>query len=193
MYYPRHVVETVLRIRLNNEVDAYGLYKSGSRDNKLAAMLAQYLAEEFGHEHLFLRDLERFGLSKADVDAIAPFASTDHLIGYLYLSIKRDGPLPTMIWNWFVEWYSEQYNKVITNKAAEVFGTDKVKGSLGHIQIDESHDHDGLMWSAVQRAIAGWGDLDKAEAYLRHFVRLIAAYFDELHMYAVQHGQHRVA
>lgn len=180
-YYRRHLVETVLRIRLNNEVDAFALYKIGAADNKLAATLAQYLAEEYGHEEMFLRDIERFGISKAEVDAMATFTATDELIGYLYLSIKRDGPLPTMIWNWFVEWYSDRYNKIITRNAEQTWGKDSVKGSMAHIQYDESHDHDDLMWSSVQRAIDGWGDADKAEAYLRTFVDLIARYFDELH------------
>ena len=119
-FYRRHLVETVLRIRQNNEVDAYALYKIGARDNRLAAPLAQYLAEEYGHESMFLRDLERFGLSKADVDAMVPFPSTDFLIGYLYHGINRDGPLPTMVWNWFVEWYSNRYNKIITNARPRV-------------------------------------------------------------------------
>ncbi|KVN30860.1 hypothetical protein WJ63_08870 [Burkholderia pyrrocinia] len=179
-YYRRHLVETVLRIRLNNEVDAFALYKIGFKDNSLAQILAQYLAEEYGHEGLFLRDIEKFGLTAAQVDAIAPLHSTDKLIGYLYLSIGRDGPLPTMVWNWFVEWYSDRYNKTITEAAARAFGHDLVKGSLGHIQYDESHDHDDLMWGAVQRAIDGWGGIDTAEAYLRHFVGLIGEYFDEL-------------
>jgi len=184
-YYRRHLVETVLRIRLNNEVDAYALYKIGAKDNHLAQTLAQYLAEEYGHESLFLRDIERFGLTKSDVDKITPMHSTDQLIGYLYLSINRDGPLPTMIWNWFVEWYSDQFNKTITQKAADVFGGDNVKGSMGHIQYDESHNHDDLMWSAVQRAITGWGDMAKAETYLRNFIHLIADYFEELHSQTV--------
>ncbi|PEH84279.1 hypothetical protein [Burkholderia gladioli] len=179
-FYRRHLVETVLRIRLNNEVDAFALYKIGFKDNHLAQILAQYLAEEYGHEGLFLRDIEKFGLTDKQVDAIQPFHSTDKLIGYLYLSIGRDGPLPTMVWNWFVEWYSDRYNKIITEAAAQAFGQELVKGSLGHIQYDESRDHDDLMWGAVQRAIDGWGGIDKAEAYLRHFVGLIGEYFDEL-------------
>jgi heme oxygenase-like protein len=192
-YYRRHLVETVLRIRLNNEVDAYGLYKIGSKDNKLAQILAQYLAEEYGHENLFMRDIERFGLKKTEVDAIPTFAATDQLIGYLYFSINRDGPLPTLIWNWFVEWYSDNYNKTITQKAAETFGSEKVKGSLGHIQYDESHDHDDLMWGAVQQAIDGWGDLAKAESYLRNFVRLIGRYFEELHSHTADRTEQAAA
>jgi hypothetical protein len=185
-YYRRHLVETVLRIRLNNEVDAFALYKIGFKDNHLAQILAQYLAEEYGHEGLFLRDIEKFGLTAEQVDSIQPLHSTDKLIGYLYLSIERDGPLPTMVWNWFVEWYSDRYNKTITEAAARAFGHESVKGSLGHIQYDESHDHDDLMWGAVQRAIDGWGGPDKAETYLRNFIGLIGNYFDELYSGAVR-------
>ncbi|CAB3751842.1 hypothetical protein [Paraburkholderia solisilvae] len=179
-YYRRHLVETVLRIRLNNEVDAFALYRIGFKDNPIAQILAQYLAEEYGHEGLFLRDIEKFGLTESQVNAIQPFHCTDKLIGFLYLSIGRDGPLPTMVWNWLVEWYSDRYNKTITEAAAQAFGHDLVKGSLGHIHYDESHNHDDLMWSAVQRAIDNWGGVARAEVYLSHFVGLIGEYFDEL-------------
>ncbi len=185
-YYKRHLAETVLRIRLNNEVDAYALYKIGSKDNQLATVLAQYLAEEYGHEGLFMRDLGKFDLNQATLDSMEPLNATEKLIGYLHYSINRDGPLPTMIWNWFVEWYSDIYNKSITKKAAAAFGDEKVKGSLGHIEYDESHDHDDLMWSAVERAINGWGSMERAENYLRNFVRLIGEYFEELHSSTVK-------
>lgn len=180
-YYVRHLVETVLRIRLNNEVDAYGLYKVGWKDQRLAATLARYLAEENGHEGMFLRDLKQFGLSKDDVDAIRPFPSTEYLIGYMYFSINQDGPLPTTVWNWFVEWYSDRYNPGITKHAADVFGIDMVKGSQAHIDYDESHDHDDLMWSTVERAISGWSDFASAERHLVNFIDLVRLYFTELH------------
>ena len=185
-YYRRHLLETILRIRLNNEVDAYGLYKIGYRDNKLAATLARYLAEEYGHEGMFLRDLERFGLSRAEVDAVRVFPSTEKLIGYLYFAVNQHGPLPTMVWNWFVEWYSDRYNGVITDHAAEVYGAEMVRGSHAHIAYDESHDHDGLMWSAVERAINGWGDYATAENYLVNFIALIGDYFRELYESTVE-------
>lgn len=184
-YYRRHLIETVLRIRLNNEVDAYALYKIGARDNKLAATLAQYLAEEYGHEEMFLADIERFGTPKHAVDSIRPFVATDELIGYLYLAINRDGPLPTMIWNWFVEWYSDRYNDTITQYAARIWGEERVKGSLAHIRYDQSHNHDDLMWAAVQRAIDGWGTTAKAEEYLKNFIVLIGRYFNQLYCESV--------
>jgi hypothetical protein len=180
-YYKRHLVETVLRIRLNNEVDAYGLYKVGYKDNRLAATLARYLSEENNHEGMFLRDLQRFGLSKEQVDAMRPLPSTEYLIGYMYHSINNDGPLPTAVWNWFVEWYSDRYNPAITKHAAEVYGDEMIRGSQAHIDYDESHDHDDLMWSTVERAINGWGDAETAKRYLTNFIDLIALYFTELY------------
>lgn len=180
-YYQRHLMETVLRIRLNNEVDAYGLYKIGYKDNRLGATLAQYLAEEYGHEDLFIRDIARFGVSREELDATSVFPSTEKLIGYLYFGINQHGPLPTMVWNWFVEWYSDRFNGVITQHAADTYGAQMVRGSSAHIQYDESHDHDDLMWTAVERAINGWGDYETAERYLVNFVDLIGDYFTELH------------
>ncbi|MEM5345616.1 hypothetical protein [Paraburkholderia azotifigens] len=184
-YYRRHLIETVLRGRLNNEVDAFALYKIGCKDNALAHMLAQHLAEAYGQEYQFLQDMEKFGVTAAAVDGIAPFHSTDRLIGYLYLSIGRDGPLPTMLWDWLQAWYSVRYNKVIAESAARAFGHDHVKGALRHIEHAESCNREAFAWVALQRAISGWGGTGKAEIYLRSFGELIHEYFEELRVATV--------
>ncbi|MEX3967726.1 hypothetical protein AB4Y42_36910 [Paraburkholderia sp. EG286B] len=179
-YYRRHLIETVLRMRLNNEVGAFALYKISGQDNSLAQMLAQHLAQEYGQECHLLHDIERFGLTAASVESIRPFNSTDKLIGYLYLSIVRDGPLPTMLWNWFQGWYSGRYNKVIAHSAARAFGHDQVKGTLSHIEYAESRSLEDSTWIALRLAIGGWGGTGKAEIYLNNFVGMIHEYFEEL-------------
>ena len=63
------------------------------------------------------------------------------------------GPAPTTIWDWFVEWYSDRYNPIITEKAATEFGKEYVHGTKAHIAFDESHDHDELMFRTVARAV----------------------------------------
>jgi hypothetical protein len=180
-YYKRHLLETIIRIGLNNEVDAYCLHKIGYSDNYLAMKLATYLAEEYGHDNYFLTDLKRFGFSEQEVKNTPALFSTQLLIGYLYHSINNDGPMPTMVWNWFVEWYSNQYNMKIAKKVEEEFGKDKVKGSLGHLQYDEDEDHVDLMFSTVARVIKQEGDEEKVRQYLANFVRLIGMYFRELY------------
>ncbi|MFE9427445.1 hypothetical protein ACFYNO_31245 [Kitasatospora sp. NPDC006697] len=180
-YYVRHITETVLRIRLNNEVDSYALYKVGSQDDALAAKLAKYLAEEFGHENMFVRDLEKFGLTIDELNATPVFPSTAKLMGYLRLEADRSGPAPTTIWDWFVEWYSDQYNPVITDKAASEFGKEYVHGTQAHIAFDESHDHDELMFRTVSRAVEKFSSPEQAEVYLTVFIDLIGDYFAELY------------
>lgn len=179
-YYVRHVVETVLRIRLNNEVDTYALFKVGSSDDVLAAKLAKYLAEEFGHEGMFTRDLAKFGMTLDEMNAIPVFPSTSKLMGYLRLAADREGPAPTTTWDWFVEWYSDRYNQIITTKAAEVYGADMVHGSQTHINYDDSHDHDDLMWRVVSRAVERWSSPEQAKRHLVNCIDMIGDYFDEL-------------
>jgi hypothetical protein len=180
-YYKRHLMETVLRIRLNNEVDAYALYKIGYSHNALAQKLAQYLAEEYGHEHMFLRDLKKLGVTENELNSTQPFFSTRLLIGYLYHSINQDGPMPTMVWNWFVEWYSDNYNLTITQKAAETFGAERVRGSMTHLTYDDSHDHLSLMFGTVAKVMQRPGDAEKVTVYASEFVKLVGMYFRELY------------
>ncbi|WP_198035193.1 iron-containing redox enzyme family protein [Streptacidiphilus rugosus] len=180
-YYVRHMTETVLRIRLNNEVDTYALFKVGSQDDTLAARLAQYLAEEFGHEGMFTRDLARFGVGIDALNATPVFPSTAKLMGYLRLAADTRGPAPTTLWDWFVEWYSDRYNQVITDKAAEEFGREFVRGTQTHLDFDEAHDHDELMFRTVSRAVARFGTAEQAYADLATYVDLIGDYFAELH------------
>ncbi|SMP22741.1 Iron-containing redox enzyme [Laceyella tengchongensis] len=180
-YYKRHLMETIIRIGLNNEVDSYCLYKIGYSDNKLAQLLSTYLAEEFGHDNLFLSDLEKFGVTREEVKNTPPLFSTQLLIGYMYYSIDKDGPMPTMVWNWFVEWYSDQYNMNIAKKAADEYGTEYVKGSMAHLGVDEHEDHVGLMYQTVERVMKTPEDGEKAKDYLRKFIHLISMYFQELH------------
>jgi len=180
-FYTRHITETVLRIRLNNEVDTYALFKVGSKDDTLAAHLAKYLAEEFGHESMFTRDLIKFGLTQEQIDATDPFPSTKKLMGYLRLEADSRGPAPTTVWDWLVEWYSDRYNGIITNAAAEEFGREYVAGTASHIEFDEDHDHDELMFRTVARAVEVFGTPAQAYADLATFVELIGDYFAELY------------
>ncbi len=178
-YYRRHLVETVLRIRLVNVVNAFALYKIGCKDNILAQTLAQYLSERYRQEEKLLREIRSFDLSVDDVERITPFHSTDKLIGYLYLSIGRDGPLPAVVCNWLLEWYVSRYNDVITEAAVRAFGHDPLKDPTGQNQSTHSQKQEDIMWIALHRTIGGSG-CERAEMYLRNFVQFIHEYFEEL-------------
>ncbi|MFG1999002.1 iron-containing redox enzyme family protein [Spirillospora sp. NPDC048911] len=180
-YFVRHKTETVLRIRLNNEVDSYALFKVGSKDDALAAKLAQYLAEEYGHENMFTRDLVKFGLTLDELNATPVFPSTAKLMGYLRLAADSRGPAPTTVWDWFVEWYSDRYNQTILNKATAEFGREYTRGSQTHLDFDEEHDHDELMFKTVSLAVDGFGSPEQAYQDLVTYIDLIGDYFAELY------------
>jgi hypothetical protein len=180
-YYIRHLVETILRIRLNNEVATYALFRVGSSDDTLAASMAKYLAEEFGHEAMFTRDLAAFGVSTEELNSTSVFPSTAKLMGYMQLLANREGPAPTTLWDWFVEWYQDRYNPTIVAKAAEDLGQDVVRGWQGHIRFDESHSHDDLTWRATSRAVETWSSQAKAEQYLEQYIEMIGDYFHEVY------------
>ncbi|MEQ1508055.1 MAG: iron-containing redox enzyme family protein [Myxococcota bacterium] len=178
--YRRHMTEAVLRIRLNNEVDAYCLYKIARRDVPLAQKLARYLAEEFGHEFMFGRDLEALGVSAEALEATEVFPATRMLIGFLHHTCEVDDGMSTMVWNWFVEWYSDRYNGAITARAAEAFGHGTTRGAAAHLAIDERSDHEGLMFSTVRAVIRRPGDEDRVRQYLGSLVDLVGQYFRQL-------------
>ena len=180
-YYKRHVVEIILRIKLNNEVDAYSLYKMGYKNNFLSKKLATYLSEEYGHEAFFMNDLIALGLTEKQVNETDPFFATKKLIGYIYYSIMQDGAMPTMVWNWLVELYSDTYNLIITNKFCLDYGKDKVLGSLKHLAFDEKHDHLSLMFSTVIATAKKPEDIKKIKEYIANFVKLIGDYYQELY------------
>lgn len=180
-YYKRHVVEIILRIKLNNEVDAYSLFKIGYKDNFLSKKLATYLSEEYGHEAFFMNDLVAMGMTEKQVQEAVPFFSTQKLIGYIYYSIMQDGAMPTMVWNWLVELYSDTYNMTITKKFGDEYGNDKVRGSLKHLAFDEKHDHLSLMFSTVLATVKNPEDIEKIKMYIANFVDLIGDYYQELY------------
>ncbi len=191
-FYKRHILETLLRIQINNDVDAYCLYKLGKKQQTLAGRLATYLVEEYGHDKLFQKDLSYFGMTQQDIENSQPFRSTYLLMDYLKGSIDRDGAIPTVVWNYFVELYSDTYNQTITSKAASEFGSSYVNGSQSHLDIDELKDHVGLMEGMLSLSIKSSEDLELAKEYMTTFIYLISLYFKELYQ-ATKEDKHRVA
>ena len=179
-YYRRHLLETVVRMRLDIQTDAYCLYKMRPVDNKLSQLFARYLSEEAGHDNLFLRDVEMFGINKQEALQSKPLDATENLIGYFYYCINHEGPLLTVLWGWFVEWYSDRFNKVIAQRAAAEFGAEKLKGSFAHLVIDGQEDHSNFMLKTLSHAIQSQEDVMRAQRYLRRVIGFLEDYFREL-------------
>ena len=180
-YYKRHLLEAVIRIGLNNDVDTYCLHKIVSNNISVAKKLLDYLSEEYGHDAMISKDLERFGITQHDIENAVPLFSTKLLIAFMYYEIDKSGAMPTVVWNWFVEWYSHRYNMIITEKAEQEFGNHTVRNSLAHLKIDEEMTHEDDMTSALCLLIHDRADLDQAKHYLGSYIQLIGMYFQELY------------
>lgn len=180
-YYKRHILESIIRIGLNNEVDAYCIHKIACQDKLIAQKLLNYLAEEYSHDNFFINDLAEFGIDKEQIMNTEPLFSTQLLLGYLYYSINKDGPIPTIVWNWLVEWYSKQYNTNVTMKAKEEFGIKKVKGMIDHIKIDQTESHAQDMFYLLKILLKEKENQEKVKQYITNFIKLIGMYFQELY------------
>jgi hypothetical protein len=180
-YYTRHMIEAVLRIRLNNEADAYCLFKISKCLNRPATQLVQYLAEEYGHDEILAQDLVAFGVTEHELAATPPFFATELLMGYLRYAVDQDGPLPTFVWNWFVEWYSDRYNPGIVARAREEFGPESVHGTTQHLELDKELDHEAGIGAALAALLDTQAEIERALLYIDRFVQLVAWYFNELY------------
>lgn len=180
-YFRRHLIETVVRMKLDIQTDAYALYKMRPFDNDLSRKFAQYLSEEAGHDEMFLADIKRFGIDRDEALATKPFNSTENLIGLFYYNLNHVGPMMTVLWGWLVEWYSDNYNGKITQKAADEFGAEKVKGSFAHLAVDDLKDHHAFMLSTIAILINNENDLLAAQQMVARLIDLLADYFNELY------------
>ncbi|XYH97102.1 hypothetical protein ACMHYB_56580 [Sorangium sp. So ce1128] len=180
-HYKRHMIEAVLRIRMNNVADAYAVYKASFGDYRLASKLARYLAEELGHEAMFARDLSRFGVTLEQLNATQPFPSTLKAMGYLRLATDARGPAPTALWDWYLEWYSDRYIPTITEAARKAFGDEFTVGTQAHLNFDDSREHDELMFETTALAVELYGTPEDAYNDLAIYMDLGGEYFMELY------------
>jgi len=175
------MLEAVLRIRMNNALDAYALSKIADTDNRVSGILAVYLADEFIHDQMLIPDLYALGKTREEIEGTEPMFSTQVLMSYLRFSVDRDGVLPDILWNWFVEWYSGRYNPVITARAREEFGLACTAATESHLQIDAEGKHLDHMSRALECLIQTDSEAVLAKNYLRQIVALVSMYFEELH------------
>jgi hypothetical protein len=180
-HYQRHMIEAILRIRMNNVADAYAVYKASYGDYKLAGKLARYLAEELGHEAMFARDLSKFGITIEQINATKPFHATLKAMGYLRLATDERGPAPVALWDWYLEWYSDRYIPIVTKAAAEAFGHEYTSGIEAHINFDSSREHDQLMFETAALAVAQYGTVADAYRDLEIYMELGGDYWSELY------------
>ncbi|WP_330960947.1 hypothetical protein [Photobacterium sp. 53610] len=179
-YYKRHILECVIRINMNNELDARAITIACKGNIPAAKKLSYYLYDELGHDEMFSQDLIKYGYTMADVKDENAFPSTIKLMGYLTYSVERFGPLAAIIWDWFLEYYGDNYNPFITQKAGSYLGQEEVSGAASHVAFDEAEDHSGMMTEMLSTVIKNDHDVKLAIQHIEAFIPMVGEYFTEL-------------
>ncbi|AUH01075.1 hypothetical protein PCO86_13050 [Pectobacteriaceae bacterium CE70] len=179
-YYKRHILECVIRIHMNNELDARAVQAAAINNISAAKQLSYYLYDEFGHDEMFGQDLNIYGYAKSDIQAENAFPETWKLMGYLNLCVSKFGPLAAITWDWFLEYYGDKYNPFITQKASANMGQPAVNGAASHVAFDEAEDHSGMMNNMLSSVIKDEKDLEKAVVHIKAFVPMVGEYFQAL-------------
>lgn len=187
-YYLRHRIETVRRIRSTASTDALALTRMVREDYAAARPWSRYVAEELGHDALFLRDLARHGLSEDEVLATPPFPATTAMVGFIAEEIERTGPLAAVAYSLLVEWSSERYSPKAVAKAERAFSFEHAKGARSHLGIDEDEEHYRMMLQVASRLLDRAGGLPVLERLIRTLCAHFRRYFTELYEATVGQG-----
>lgn len=179
-YYKRHILECVIRIHMNNELDARAVQVAAVDNISAAKQLSYYLYDEFGHDEMFGQDLITYGYSPSDVQAQFAFPETWKLMGYLNFCVSKFGPLSSITWDWFLEYYGDKYSSFITQKASASMGQPAVSGAASHVAFDEAEDHSGMMNNMLASVIKDEKDLQKAVVHIKAFIPMVGEYFQAL-------------
>ncbi|MGC1496029.1 MAG: hypothetical protein WA790_09475 [Sulfitobacter sp.] len=179
-YYIRHVIETILRIRLARTADGEAISQLARTNPVAASLWCRYADEEMLHDRMFLSDVKAMGVDADYVYSHDPLVATKMLQGYLYYTLKHEGPLGLLAKAYFLEAFTYRTQKFWNKHIGEQFGPASVRGANAHLTLDGDLDHSGDVWKVVERLLVDEGDEIRVVGHVQTFVRLMEMYFVDL-------------
>jgi hypothetical protein len=180
-YYQRHLIETAWRIRLLRVAESKALAEIAKRSPEAAQIWANYEMEEMLHDELFVQDLERAGVSRAEFLATEPYLSTKLLAGFFSYLLDHEGPLGVVAYSYLVEYVNVRQEPRKLQAMKESLGDDQIVGQTAHSHTDVNDDHPGEVWNALRFLIGGEEDIAALKCYLAEHQRILALYFEEIY------------
>lgn len=181
-YYKRHNIETVLRIRRKRLVDAYAIRYFTLHDPRAAALWCKYAEEEMLHDHMFLRDLAKVGVTKEEAYATEPMLATKLMMGYLLYGMEYDGtPLALLTSVYLMEYVTVLTQPRWLDNVARQIGEENVSGARAHVQTDVGDNHADFVWEVLVSLITSPTDEQRMFAHIDALYELWAMYFTELY------------
>ncbi|WP_058554308.1 iron-containing redox enzyme family protein [Thiohalocapsa sp. ML1] len=181
-YYKRHNIETVVRLRMKRVIDGLTIHYFTQHDRTLAKKWCIYTADEMLHDVMFLKDLEKVGVSKEQVDATKPLFATKLLQGYFYYGLEHEGrPMASLSSSYFIEYTTQKTQPIWLDNLEKVLGKEKVKGQRAHVDHDLEDDHIDFVWDVLSTFINSQQDEDDVFQHLANIGKLFTMYFQELY------------
>jgi hypothetical protein len=180
-YYKRHLIETAWRIRLLRVAESKALAEIAKQSPEAAQIWANYEMEEMLHDELFIQDLERAGVSRAEFLATEPYLSTKLLAGFFSYLLDHEGPLGVVAYSYLVEYVNVKLEPRKLEAMKESLGDQQIVGQIAHSHTDLNDDHPGEVWNALRFLICNEQDVRALKRYMVEHQRILAMYFDEIH------------
>lgn len=182
LYYKRFTVEIILRLRMKRTIDALTIHYFTKHSPELAKKWAAYTDDEMLHDAMFVKDLERLGMTKAEVYGTQPLFSTKLLQGYFYYGLEHENrPLASLCSSYYIESVSDLTQKAWLTNVEKSLGASAVRGSLAHVAHDEKDDHIDFVWDVLKTFLDTDEDKHIALDHLENVNRLFEMFFKELH------------
>lgn len=181
-YYKRNVIEIILRLRMKRWIDALTIHYFTKHNPFLAKKWAAYTEDEMLHDEMFIKDLERLGVSHEEVYATDPMFSTKLLQGYFYYGLEHEGrPLASLSSSYFIEKMSIYTQPDWIENIEKRLGKGMAKGQHAHVSHDIEDDHSLFVWNVLMKFVESDQDKKKVEEHIENVFTLFCAFYTELY------------
>jgi hypothetical protein len=181
-YYKRHVVEIILRLRMKRTIDALTIHYFTKHNPVLAKKWCSYTEDEMLHDAMFIKDLERLGMSREEVYGHSPLFSTKLLQGYFYYGLEHEGmPLASLASSYFIEYTSVRTQPQWIDNVERQLGAGSAKGQRSHVSHDLDDDHTYFVWNVLMTLVKTKADEERFIGHIDNVWRLFCTFFTELY------------
>lgn len=181
-YYKRHNIETIIRLRMKRVIDGLTIHYFTKHDRVLAKKWCSYTEDEMLHDAMFIKDLQKVGVSLEQINATKPLFATKLLQGYFYYGLEHEFcPLASLTSSYFIEHTTQKTQPMWLDNLEKILGADKVKGQRAHVNHDLEDDHIDFVWDVLKTFIQTPQDEQDLFEHLSNIGKLFTMYFQELY------------
>ena len=136
-----YLIESYHYVKHNAQHQALAVWQKDVRDRDFMRAALHHAYEEVDHDLLAIKDLEKMGLKKADIERSMPLPETLGFTGYLYYAVTRENPVGRLGYSIWAEGTQEMGPGVV-KRIMQRFGIEDEKHIsffAAHAKLDMRH------------------------------------------------------